>query len=86
MQNMRLIKNLLTLADSISEHPARSKLVEEAADTILNLEIELAAMRGAANSFKLAYNNLLMANGGKSCECRVRKAGNQDSSTIRAKN
>lgn len=82
MQNMRLIKNLLTLADSMPDQPTESSWIEEAADTIFNLEVELAAMRGAANSFKLAYNNLLMANGGKSCECRERKAGNQDSSAV----
>lgn len=82
MQNMRLIKNLLTLADSMPDQPTESSWIEEAADTIFNLEVELAAMRGAANSFKMAYNNLLAGKRVELCEYRERKTSDQDSSTV----
>lgn len=61
MQNTRLIRSLLTLADSMPDMVPECAILEEAAEKITTLEIELAAMRGAANSYKEAYNNLLAA-------------------------
>ena len=61
MQNTRLIRNLLTLADSMPDMVSECAILEEAAEKITTLEIELVAMRGAANSYKEAYNNLLAA-------------------------
>ena len=61
MQNTRLIRNLLTLADSMPDMVSECAILEEAVEKIMTLEIELAAMRGAANSYKAAYNNMLAA-------------------------
>ena len=58
MQNTRLIRNLLTLADSMPDMVSECAILEEAVEKIMTLEIELAAMRGAANSYKAAYNML----------------------------
>ena len=58
MQNTRLIRNLLTLADSMPDMVSECAILEEAVEKIMTLEIELAAMRGAANSYKAAHNML----------------------------
>lgn len=61
MQDTRLIRNLLSLADSMPDMVSECAILEEAVEKIMALEIEIAAMRGAANSYKIAYNDLLAA-------------------------